>query len=237
MTAFVIVQLGAPLAAFGDAAGNVERKTLDRPTRSALLGLAGAALGVRRDDADANAALGASLSTASRTLDPGRLLRDFHTYESVLRARERYFTRADALARGTRNTSITRRDYRTGGLWLGAYALRNDASLALAALREAFLKPAFTLYLGRKACSLSLPLAPGIVDADDIAQAFSVYASAGGLPESGLIATDDRSLLPAAGNRLVQRSTLRVDPRDRRSWQVGARSEYLLGADTRETGP
>lgn len=231
MTGFLVVQLAAPLAAFGDAAGNVERKTLDRPTRSALLGLAGAALGVERGDADGNAALGASLSTATRTLNPGRLLRDFHTYESVLRAKETYFTRADALARGTRNTSITRRDYRSGGLWLGAYALRPGGSLTLAAVRNAFLKPAFTLYLGRKACSLSLPLAPLLIETDDVEQAFAAYAEQRRLPKTGLIATDDRMLLPPAGNRLERRSTVRDDPGDRRAWQFAARTEFLLGGE------
>lgn len=231
MTGFLVVQLAAPLAAFGDAAGNVERKTLDRPTRSALLGLAGAAFGVERGDVDGNAALGASLSTATRTLNPGRLLRDFHTYQSVLRAKETYSTRADALARGTRNTSITRRDYRTGGLWLAAYALRPDASLTLAALRDAFLKPVFTLYLGRKACSLSLPLAPLCVEADDVEHAFAAYAEQWRLPKTGLIATDDKVLLPSPGNRLERHSIVRDDPGDRRAWQFSARTEFLLGGE------
>ena len=51
MTEWLIIHLAAPFASFGEEAGNVRRGTADRPTRSALLGLAGAALGIDRADA------------------------------------------------------------------------------------------------------------------------------------------------------------------------------------------
>ncbi len=237
MTELLVVQLGAPLAAFGNVAGNVERKTLDRPTRSALLGIAGAALGVERQDLAACTALGASFSTATMTIDPGRLLRDFHTYESVWQSRETYPTRADALARGARNTSITRRDYRTGGVWLAAYTLRDGAVWRLEALRDAFLAPVFTLYLGRKSCSLSLPLAPEIVTGGDAVVALLAYGRKQGHPSGKFVATDDPALLPNKDGRLLTRTTLQDDPRDRRSWQFGARTEYLQGIAEVEAAP
>jgi len=233
MTDFLVVQLAAPLAAFGNAPGNVERKTLDRPTRSALIGLAGAALGVERQDADANERLASSFSTASRTLCAGQLLRDFHTYESIQRSKEVYRTRADALARGTRNVSITRRDYRSGGWWLGAYAQRHGACVTLEMLAEAFRAPAFTLYLGRKSCSLSRPLVPKIVAEADIVLAFARYAQFENLPVKGLIAVDE-DLLPAGRSDFLRRNMVRDDPRSRSTWQFGMRAELLLGADEEE---
>ena len=52
---WLIITLAAPFASFGEEAGNVRRGTADRPTRSALLGLAGAALGIDRVDAEGTA--------------------------------------------------------------------------------------------------------------------------------------------------------------------------------------
>ena len=80
MTEWLIVTLAAPLASFGEEAGNVRRSTADRPTRSALLGIAGAALGIERFDANRQRDLFASFRVATRTLRNGTLVVDFHTY-------------------------------------------------------------------------------------------------------------------------------------------------------------
>ena len=46
---WLVILIAAPLASFGEEPGNARRGSSDRPTRSALLGLAGAALGDRRE--------------------------------------------------------------------------------------------------------------------------------------------------------------------------------------------
>ena len=50
---FLVFQLQAPLAAWGDIAVGECRPTMAYPGQSALLGLLAAALGVRREDAEA----------------------------------------------------------------------------------------------------------------------------------------------------------------------------------------
>jgi len=95
------------------------------PARSALVGLAAAALGIRRDDQAGQDALGAALVTAAAQIRPGTLMTDFHTFQSLNQAAKGAATRADALRRKDQvETAITRRDYRTDGMWLGAWRLR-----------------------------------------------------------------------------------------------------------------
>jgi len=67
----LVAFIAAPLASFGEESGNARRGSADRPTRSALIGLAGAAIGVEREDAEGQRALAASFLTATRTLSPG----------------------------------------------------------------------------------------------------------------------------------------------------------------------
>ncbi len=67
---WLVILLSAPLASFAEEPGNAQRGSADRPTRSALIGLAGAALGIERADAEGQQRLAASFLTATRTLDP-----------------------------------------------------------------------------------------------------------------------------------------------------------------------
>ena len=138
-------------------------------------GLAGAAIGVEREDAEGQRALAASFLTATRTLSPGTPLADFHTFQSLPESRGPVATRADALARrADLETSITRRDYRSDGRWQVAYVAQHDsATISLEALRRAFLHPRFALWVGRKSCPLAHPLAPTLVESETIEAAFA----------------------------------------------------------------
>src|ERR1700745_2837297 len=161
---WLVVLIAAPLASFSEEPGNARRGSAARPTYSALLGLAGAALGVERADRAGQEALAASFLTATCTLAAGAALSDFHTFQSLPTARGAVSTRADALARRSElETSITRRDYRSDGQWQAAYTTREGASFSLDDLRAALLRPRFALWAGRKSCPLAHPLAPLLV--------------------------------------------------------------------------
>lgn len=170
---WLVVQLVAPIASFGELAGTVLRGGADRPGKGALLGLAGAALGVRREDAKGQDALRTGYGVATRAWSSGRVFQDYHTFESVPRSKERFMTRADALASGQAVTSITAREYRAGVVFDAAYRAQEGARWTLEQLESAFLRPRFTLFLGRKACPLAAPLDPKIVEADHPISAFS----------------------------------------------------------------
>lgn len=162
MPEYLVATLAAPMGAFGDVAGHERRGSLSWPGRSAILGLIGAAFGVRRDDRAGQAALDV-WQIAVATLAPGQRLRDFHTAQAVPSARIRQpNSRRDALAalQPGDNPVITTRDYLTDCLF--AVALWGGE---MEPLSEALRRPAFVPYLGRKSCPLSMPMTPRIVEA------------------------------------------------------------------------
>ncbi len=161
MQPYLVFGLSATLGSMGELAGHERRGSLAWPARSAVLGLLGAAMGVRRDG-DFSALDALSLAVA--VFDEGAGLRDYHTVETVPSAVvKRPNSRPEALAqaRGRSNTTITLRDYRAGAfygvaVWGGA----------LEPLHQALAQPQFTLYFGRKSCPLSAPAGAQIVDAE-----------------------------------------------------------------------
>lgn len=238
MTPWLVITLAAPLASFGERAGNVERSTADRPARSALIGLAGAALGVRRDDTQGQRQLALGLRTATATFLPGTLASDFHTYESLPSAsRPAPRTRAEALARkGDLNTSITRREYRADIWHEAAYTLEPDAGWTLEELAAAFRSPRFVLFLGRKSCPPG-PLDPQIAEAEDIGGLFLkrhsravAQGAAGPVHDRSIgritLAAERRADLGSV-NRAVRRHRRNDEPGDRRAWHFAARHEFV----------
>ena len=216
---FLVVQLVAALSSFSEGGGATHRPTGGRPTRSALLGLAGAALGVRRDDAQGQERLH-RLGTAVCTLDEGAPLHDYHTYQSAAApTRGVPLTRRQAMASGvTTHTRITHRSYRQGGHWLIAY---HGTPAMLDRLQAAFLAPKFFLYVGRKACPLGAPLDPkrlaGRLD--------EVLSSC--LPEEASwieVSADFPFELP--GHHVVEKAR-RDNPHSRTRWQFVSRTEYV----------
>lgn len=172
MTQFLVFRLYGALASWGEIAVGEQRTTSDRPTKSAVLGLVAAALGLRREDEDALLAHHGSYGYAARVDDPGTLLSDYHTVQmtpaSSLRG-DPPSTRREALLRGAHDvgTLLSRRDYREGAMvWACLWALAG-APRPLDDLRRALEGPVFAPYLGRRACPLALPMVPTIVEAED----------------------------------------------------------------------
>lgn len=163
MTEYLVFTLSATIGAMGDLAGHERRGSQLWPGRSAVTGLLGAALGLRREDDFSDLdALG--LAVAPFVTGVEHVFRDYHTVETVPSAKARRpNSRPEALRIAGRdtNTTITLRDYRTGSLF--GVALWGGE---LEPLRAALVEPVFTLYFGRKSCPLSAPVAPRIVTAD-----------------------------------------------------------------------
>ncbi|MBC7155578.1 MAG: type I-E CRISPR-associated protein Cas5/CasD [Rhodobacteraceae bacterium] len=170
MQPYLVFTLSATLGAMGDLAGHERRGSWGWPGRSAILGLLGAALGIRRDGDFAGLD---ALSMAVAVFDDGHSLRDYHTVETVPSAVVKQAnSRPEALRAAGKvrsNTTITLRDYRVGGLF-GVAVWGGDLVPLAAALNA----PQFTLYLGRKSCPLSAPPAPKVVEADGVESALAM---------------------------------------------------------------
>lgn len=166
MRDFLVFTLTAALGSMGELAGHERRGSWTWPGKSAVLGLLGAARGVRRDG-DFSAL--DALSVAVAVFDAGAPLRDYHTAQTVPTAKaKRPQSRPAALREAGRevNTTISLRDYRACPLY--GVAVAGDG---LDMLKDALERPVFTLYLGRKSCPLAAPLAPRIVAAESPASA------------------------------------------------------------------
>ena len=182
MPTHLVFTLTATLAAMGDLAGHERRGSLVWPGRSAILGLLGAALGIRRDGDFA--ALDA-LTVSVAVLSGGTVLRDYHTVQTIPSAAvKRPNSRPEALRdAGLRaNTTITLRDYRQG-VACGVVVSGDN----LAALAEALHRPRFTLYFGRKACPLSSPPDPHLIEAETPQAALAALTLPPWLPRPAVV--------------------------------------------------
>jgi CRISPR system Cascade subunit CasD len=173
---FLLFRLQGPMASWGDIAVGERRTSWARPSRSAVLGLVAAALGIPRADRAGHDALEAGLGFAVRVDDPGRPLRDYHTAQAPSRRQgQMWATRADELALGNDLTTIlSQRSYLVDALYTIVLWRRPDADAtvaALATIAERLRAPVYALYLGRKCCPLGAPLDPFRVDATDIVAA------------------------------------------------------------------
>ncbi|QMV16520.1 CRISPR system Cascade subunit CasD [Vibrio spartinae] len=164
MRSYLVFRLYGPMVSWGLPAVGGDRQTAVAPSRSAILGLLGAALGIRRDDEAQLHALQQSVEIAVKQLVPGRLIRDYHTTQ--IPSADRKFThrtRKSELSESHLNTVLSSRDYRCDGMWTVAVTLTPQSNYTLAELNSALKTPVFPLYLGRKSCPPAVPLSPRIV--------------------------------------------------------------------------
>lgn len=201
---YLVMRLYAPLSSWGALAVGEDRPTASYPTRGAILGLLGAALGLKRTDTKQLQDLADSIGIASKTYSAGTILRDYHTIQTPAAIKgTTFYTRKQELQSAKLETILSSRDYREDGLWIVAIWLTADMDAkdsgtthnndtdnttdnndsityqyTLEQLQQALKHPVFTLYLGRKSCPLSLPLSPSIVIADNIKEALDVDINA-----------------------------------------------------------
>lgn len=246
MSHFLVFQLQGPMAAWGEPAVGEFRGSADAPGTSAIVGLLGAALGVRRDDEVAHHALAKGYGFAVGVQDGGQLLRDFHTAQvsprSAMKGRP-HNTRRDELGvpRHDLSTMLSTRDYRQGGAWLVALQPRSSTPPhPLSALQQALARPRFTLYLGRKACPPAAPLWPQVLDTESAHAAFALYLQRqreaheqANLPRRFALPTPSalRRMTFDAHIEAGVAATMRVTRKDRLlrrgAWQFGDRDDFI----------
>ena len=155
--ATLLLRLAAPLQAWGADSKFETRKTGREPTKSGVIGLLAAALGLRRDDEAALQAL-AGLRFAVRVDQEGQLLADYHTAGNPL---PHEVARARAAGK-TVNAQpyVTHRYYLADAVFLAG--LESDDEALLQKIAAALSRPVFPLFLGRRACPPTMPLCLGI---------------------------------------------------------------------------
>ena len=131
MNRYLLFRLYGPMAAWGDTAVGEYRPSDAQPSRTAVLGLLAAALGIRRDQEDDLNELDRSVEIAVRLDMPGEVLRDYHTTQVPPEGRKlHYYTRADETQSDKLHTILSQRDYRTdSGASVALRQLQADATL------------------------------------------------------------------------------------------------------------
>ena len=170
MTEYLVFTLYGPLASWGELAMGNHRHTAMYPTRSALLGILGAACGVDRGDEVGQQRLADGYRFGLRVRSFGHPLRDYHTVQYGLPARRQVFrTRRDELEHGKgRGTYLSTREYRTDALTVVAVEALDNAPFNHHELADQLRHPHFVLYLGRKSAPLALPLNPVVTLAESL---------------------------------------------------------------------
>ena len=98
---YLLFRLYGPLASWGEIAVGESRHSANYPSKSALLGLVAAALGITRDDEAMQNRLHQDYALAMEVLSTGQLLRDYHTAQvpdSVRSGWVQYFPAANTVA-------------------------------------------------------------------------------------------------------------------------------------------
>lgn len=149
--ATLLLRLAGPLQAWGQDSKFETRRTNREPTKSGVIGLLAAALGIRRGDDLALQRL-CGLRFGVRFDQEGRLLVDYHTAATEKDRKE------------GKTTYQTWRHYLSDAAFL--VGLESEDQALLSELQTALRYPVFPLFLGRRACPPTLPLCLGIRQAD-----------------------------------------------------------------------
>lgn len=143
MTSTLLLDLAAPMQAWGDSSRFTQRSTRAEPTKSGVVGLLAAAIGRRRTDPIEDLA---RLRFGVRTDQPGRLERDFQTETDW---------------RTGKSKSLTHRYYLADAKFVAA---AEGPIEVLEGLVSALKNPTFPLYLGRRAFPPAGPIRGRIVN-------------------------------------------------------------------------
>ncbi len=179
---FLLFQIYAPLVSWGGIAVGGERQSSRHPSKSAIVGLISAALGIKRDEEDRLNTLAKSIGVAVQLNSAGTVLKDFHTVQAPKQESKvvHYTRQAELLASPDKiGTILSRREYRCDSLSVVGIYLKDALSgVTLQQIAEALREPAFHLYFGRKSSAPALPLAPKIVEGATLKDVFAQYAIA-----------------------------------------------------------
>ncbi|MCY2952892.1 MAG: type I-E CRISPR-associated protein Cas5/CasD [Planctomycetota bacterium] len=147
----LLLRLEGPLQSWGDQESKfVVRRTGQAPTKSGIMGLFCAAMGVSRADARKRLAQLNDLRMGVRVDRSGVRWWDYHTVGAGMQMRI-----AEREGKTKPGAMLTRREYLCDASFL--VAMQGDCDL-IGQLRVALLHPVWPVYLGRKSCPASLPL-------------------------------------------------------------------------------
>ena len=147
--ATLLLRLAAPLQAWGSGSKFNIRLTEREPTKSGVVGMIAAAMGIQRNDDPKKLEPLNDLRFGVRVEKEGKLLRDFHMVHEMT---------------GKKNSHVTERFYLSDAVFLAA--LESEDKEYLEKIVNALNNPVYPLFLGRRSCPPTLPIVLGIRDGE-----------------------------------------------------------------------
>jgi len=154
------------MSAYGLQTFDVHRKINHFPTRSAVIGLLGAALGITRDNHNHLYTLSQQLKIAVQVHNTGQKIVDYHTVQKF----------RSPMGKIQKGTKPTYREY-----WCDSehsFAITADEN-TIEQLAIKVKSPVFTLFQGRKSCPLTRPLFDSVVENDNPANGLKTLGALG----------------------------------------------------------
>lgn len=213
MRDFLIIKLQGPMQAWGEHTFEGLRPSANFPTRSGVLGLLGACLGIRRNEPERLQQLANSIGIAVRVDERNIRVVKITDYHTVKDARMEY------VGLKSHETIQTWREYLLDAHFSIALWSHPNAAITLEDLETALRKPYFTPYLGRRSCPLTRPLFEKRLKAANAQEALKTIA-----PYKGTIYSDE-------GDDTVRRFRVRDVPIVRQPRQFAARNLYVYGGE------
>lgn len=250
----LLFRLYGPMASWGEIAVGEIRHTANYPSKSAIIGLLSAALGIKRDEPEKLKALRSGYAIAVEVYSQGSLLRDYQTIQVPDSGGGfSYRTRRDELVIGKSRTGtiLSSREYRLDAYAVVAVKILPKAPYELNVIKAHLEQPRFQVYLGRKSCPPAAPLNPQIIKGKgNFYEAFQSYAHNPVMPTNQTSSktlsardvhwlgwTDDRhyywegepsDFSDALDLSRVQTRTRHDQPVSRTRWQFSPRLEHYL---------
>ncbi|QIB68683.1 type I-E CRISPR-associated protein Cas5/CasD [Aminipila butyrica] len=141
----IVLKFSGPLQSWGIGSHFETRDTARYPTKSAVMGLIGGALGYRRDETEKLQGLN-ELSFGVRIEQRGTLLKDFH------------------IAKSANQSYVTNRYYLQDAVFLAMISHKDSSWLDTVA--KALVHPVFPLYMGRRSVPVDGEFFQGMVEND-----------------------------------------------------------------------
>jgi CRISPR system Cascade subunit CasD len=163
MPKYLVLQLRGVMQSWGTHTYEDFRPSSIFPTRSALIGLLGACMGIERDDIESRERLHQTLSISIVSVNPQKIrkVEDFHTVRDARKVDGK--PRKDAI--------ISKREYLCDANFLLFVSVKNGIEFSLAEIENAVKKPVFTPFLGRKSCPITEPLFKQYIETTSITDA------------------------------------------------------------------
>lgn len=164
----LFLRLEGPLQSWGVTSRFVYRDTADVPSFSGVLGLVCAAMGLRRDVANARLADLATLQMGVRVDRPGLKMSDYHTAGAGIGMMSAAGVVKRTSTTGEIETHVMRKEYLADASFL--VVLLGDAQL-IAEISAALQDPVWPQFLGRKSCPPSIPVFDSVGEFADVTAA------------------------------------------------------------------